>query len=67
MKTFTFNQNDNQLLNSHFASSRKPKAFTIIKKIAKHGKQAIIIIPKLMQAYLKPDAIVELKIKVLEG
>lgn len=42
------------------------KTFTLIKKIAKHGKQAIIIVPKLMQAYLKPSTIVELKIKVLE-
>lgn len=42
------------------------KTFTLIKKIAKHGKQAIIVIPKLMQNYLKPATIVELKIKVLE-
>lgn len=43
------------------------KSFTLIKKIAKHGKQAIIVVPKILQAYLKPDTIVELKIKVLEG
>lgn len=43
------------------------KSFTLIKKIAKHGKQAIIIVPKILQTYLKPDTIVELKIKVLEG
>jgi len=42
------------------------KTFTLIKRIAKHGKQAIIVIPKLIQNYLKPSTIVELKIKVLE-
>ena len=43
------------------------KSFTLIKKIAKHGKQAIIVVPKILQGYLKPDTIVEIKIKVLEG
>jgi len=43
------------------------KSFTLIKKIAKHGKQAIIVVPKILQEYLKPDTIVEIKIKVLEG
>jgi len=44
----------------------KTKSFSIIKRIAKHGKQAIIVVPKMLQEYLKPDMIVELKIKVLE-
>jgi len=43
------------------------KVFTITKKIAKHGKQAIIIIPKMLQQMLKPDTVVQLQIKVLEG
>ena len=41
--------------------------FRITKRIAKHGKQAIIIIPKMLQQLLKPNTIVELQIKVLEG
>ena len=41
--------------------------FSITKKIAKHGKQAIIVIPKVLQQMLRPDTLVELKIKVLEG
>ncbi len=41
--------------------------FTITKKIAKHGKQAIIVIPRMLQEVLKPSTIVELRIKVLEG
>lgn len=40
---------------------------TITKKIAKHGTQAIIVIPKVLQDMLKPDTLVELRIKVLEG
>ncbi|MBS3091612.1 hypothetical protein J4217_04165 [Candidatus Pacearchaeota archaeon] len=39
--------------------------FTIIKKIAKHGKQAIIIMPKLLEERLKPGTIVELKIEII--
>ncbi|MDO8509413.1 MAG: hypothetical protein Q7S27_07065 [Nanoarchaeota archaeon] len=42
------------------------KEFTIRKKIAKHGKNTIIIIPKLLQGELKPKTIVELNIKILE-
>jgi len=42
------------------------KQFIITKKIAKHGKQAIIVIPKILQEALKPNTLVELQIKVLE-
>ena len=42
------------------------KQFTITKKIAKHGKQAIIVVPKLLENELKPGTIVELKIEILE-
>ena len=42
------------------------KRFTIRKKIAKHGDNSIIIIPKLLREDLKPRTIVEIKIKVLE-
>ena len=43
------------------------KEFTITKKIAKHGSNSIIVIPKILQGELKPKMIVELNIKVLEG
>jgi len=61
MKQFTITPTAKQ-----FAELRKPKVFTITKKIAKHGRQAIIVIPKLLQNILKPNTIVELQIKVLE-
>jgi hypothetical protein len=41
-------------------------SFTITKKIAKHGKQAIIVIPKLIEDRLKPGTIVELKIEIID-
>ena len=42
------------------------KEYTIRKKIAKHGENSIIVIPKLLQNELKPKTIVELNIKILE-
>lgn len=39
--------------------------FTITKKIAKHGKQAVITIPKLLEEHLKPGTVVELKIEII--
>lgn len=42
------------------------KRFTIRKKIAKHGDNSIIVIPKLLRDELKPKTIVELTIDVLE-
>ena len=41
------------------------KQFTITKKIAKHGNQAIIVIPRLLEKELKPGTVVELKIDVI--
>jgi hypothetical protein len=42
------------------------KTFTITKKIAKHGSQAIIVIPRILEDKLKPGTIVEIKLNVLE-
>jgi len=42
------------------------KQFTITKKIAKHGNQAIIIIPRVLESMLKPKTLVEIKIEVLD-
>jgi len=40
--------------------------FTITKKIAKHGSQAVIIVPTLLQEHLKPGTLAEITIEVLE-
>ena len=42
------------------------KEFTITKKIAKHGSQAIIVIPRILESKLKPGTIVEVKFSILE-
>ena len=42
------------------------KTFTITKKIAKHGKQAVIVIPSFLQEDLKPKTIVEVKINIIK-
>ena len=41
------------------------KQFILTKKIAKHGNQAIIVIPKILAEYLKPQTIVKLTIDIL--
>lgn len=40
--------------------------FTITKKIAKHGNQAIIVVPRMLEARLRPGTVVELTIDVLK-
>lgn len=41
------------------------KSFILTKKIAKHGPQAVIIIPRFLQQDLKPQTIVEVKLTIL--
>jgi len=40
--------------------------FTITKRIAKHGNQAVIIIPTLLQDKLKPGILAEITIEVID-
>ena len=42
------------------------KNYVITKKIAKHGKQPIILVPKILEEELKPGTIVKLTIEVLK-
>lgn len=41
------------------------KQFTITKKIAKHGNQAVIIIPKFLEQELRPGMIAEIRIEII--
>lgn len=43
------------------------KQFVITKKIAKHGSQSIIVIPRVLEAHLKPGTIAQLTIDVLSN
>jgi len=42
------------------------KEFTLTKKIAKHGSQSIIVIPRMLEETLKPRTIVKVTIEVLQ-
>lgn len=42
------------------------KQFIITKKIAKHGSQAIIVIPRLLEDELKPGTVVKLTLDVIK-
>jgi len=48
-------------------SSKIKEEYIITKKIAKHGKQAIIVIPKILIDKLKPGTLTKLTIEVLES
>jgi len=43
----------------------KPNQFVLTKKIAKHGKQAIIVLPMLLKDELRPNTIVKLTIDII--
>jgi hypothetical protein len=42
------------------------KSYIITKRISKHGKQAIIVIPSCLQHDLRPQTVVEVRINVLK-
>ena len=42
------------------------KKFIITKKVAKHGSQAIIVIPRILEEHLKPGTLAEITLEVLE-
>jgi hypothetical protein len=41
--------------------------FIITKKIAKHGNQAVIIVPTLLQGKLCPGTLAEITIEIIEN
>lgn len=43
------------------------KKFIVTKKVAKHGNQSIIVVPKVLEMHLKPGTIVQLTIDVLDN
>jgi len=45
---------------------KTPKIYILTKKISKHGKQAILVIPSFLQEELKPKTVVEVQIKVVK-
>jgi hypothetical protein len=43
------------------------KQFTITKRIAKHGKQIVIIIPSFLREHLKPGILAEIRIAIINS
>jgi hypothetical protein len=43
----------------------KMQSFTITKRISKHGRQAVIVIPKILETDLQPGTVAEVKITIL--
>jgi len=41
------------------------KQFVLTKRIAKHGTQSIIVIPRMLEKELKPKTIIKITIDVL--
>ena len=41
-------------------------SFTITKKVAKHGSQAVIVVPSVLKHKIKPRTLVRVTIDVLE-
>ena len=50
----------------HTYEVESTKQFIITKKVAKHGSQAVIVVPKMLQGHIKPRSMVRLTIDVLE-
>ena len=44
----------------------KNNQFVLTKRIAKHGRQAVIIIPKILESELKPGTIVKMTLDILK-
>jgi hypothetical protein len=42
------------------------KQFVIIKKIAKQGSQAVVVIPRILEKRLKPGTIAKFTIDIME-
>jgi hypothetical protein len=42
------------------------KEFVLTKKIAKHGSQSIIVIPRILEEELRPRTVVKITIEVLK-
>ena len=47
-------------------TQNQAKSYTITKRIAKHGTQSVILIPKYLQEELRPKTIVEVRINIVK-
>lgn len=54
------------IVNTYFIHKMELNEFVITKKVAKHGSQAIIVIPRVLEDELRPHTLVKLTIEVLK-
>lgn len=47
-------------------TNSKKTQFIITKKVAKHGSQSIIVIPRMLEEHLKPGTMMQLTIDVID-
>ena len=45
---------------------KQTKRFTITKKIGKHGDQAVIVIPRVLEEKLSPGTLAKITIDIIE-
>ena len=57
---------DGQSKKTRWCQNQKMKRYIITKRIAKHGSQAIIVIPRVLENQLKPKTLVQLTIDVVD-
>jgi hypothetical protein len=55
------------MLNKEHIIRNGKKKFIITKRIAKHGSQSIIVIPRILESSLKPGTITQVTINVLDN
>lgn len=48
------------------SNEKREKRYVITKKIAKHGNQSIIVIPRVLEQHLKPGTVTQITIDILE-
>ncbi len=53
-------------MSGNIKEKQNKKSFRITKRVAKHGSQAIVVIPRILESELKPGTVVELKIDIVK-
>ena len=62
-KTFTIQKSGDFSV----SQNSQRKNFVITKKVAKHGTQSIIVIPRILEEHLKPGTLTQISIEVLDN
>lgn len=58
-----FKNGDTSFIHHRMADKKK---YILMKRVAKHGRQAVIVVPAMLKEQLKPGTLTQLTIEVLE-